>query len=111
MIEQEGEVMSKRALKKSLRRKLNKETIQLTRKEYETLKEAERVNAANIINLIPLIILRDKFGFGKIRLERYLKHYQEAIESLNEGYLDLKDVERVMLEEVKIGFYEGDGEK
>ena len=103
--------MSKRALKKSLRRKLNKETIQLTRKEYETLKEAERVNAANIINLIPLIILRDKFGFGKIRLERYLKHYQEAIESLNEGYLDLKDVERVMLEEVKIGFYEGDGEK
>ena len=98
--------MSKRALKKSLRRKLSKETIQLTRKDYETLKEAERMNAANIINLIPLIILRDKFGFGKVRLERYLKHYQEAIESLNEGYLDLKDVERVMLEEVKIGFYE-----
>ena len=103
--------MSNTALKKSLRKKLNKETIQLTRKDYETLKEAERMNAANIINLIPLIILRDKFGFGKIRLERYLKHYQEAIESLNEGYLDLKDVERVMLEEVKIGFYEGDGEE
>ena len=97
--------MGKRALKKSLRRKLNKETIQLTRKEYETLKEAERMNAANIINLIPLIILHDKFGFGKVRLERYLKHYREAIESLNEGYLDLKDVERVMLEEVKIAFY------
>ena len=97
--------MSNVALKKSLRKKLNKETIQLTRKDYEALKEAERMNAANIINLIPLIILRDKFGFGKIRLERYLKHYQEAIESLNEGYLDLKDIERVMLEEVKIGFY------
>ena len=103
--------MSKRALKKSLRRKLNKETIQLTRKDYDALKEAERMNAANIINLIPLIILRDKFGFGKVRLERYLKHYQEAVDSLNEGYLDLKDVERVMLEEVKIGFYEGDGEE
>ena len=97
--------MSKRALKKSLRKKLTKETIQLTRKDYEALKEAERTNAANIINLIPLIILRDKFGFGKIRLERYLGYYQEAVESLNEGYLDLKDVERVMLEEVKIGFY------
>ena len=103
--------MSKRALKKSLRRKLNKETIQLTRKEYEALKSKERMNASNIINLIPLIILRDKFGFGKIRLERYLGYYQEAVESLNEGYLDLKDVERVMLEEVKIGFYkEEDGE-
>ena len=103
--------MSKRALKKSLRRKLNKETIQLTRKDYEELKSKERMNAANIINLIPLIILRDKFGFGKIRLERYLKHYQEAIESLNEGYLDLKDIQRVMLDEVKIAFYEGDGEE
>ena len=104
--------MSNVALKKSLRRKLNRETIQLTRKDYDALKEAERMNAANIINLIPLIILRDKFGFGKVRLERYLKHYQDAIESLNEGYLDLKDVERVMLEEVKIAFYgEGDGEE
>ena len=98
--------MSNVALKKSLRKKLNRETIQLTRKDYDALKEAERMNAANIINLIPLIILRDKFGFGKIRLERYLKHYQEAIESLNEGYLDLKDVQKVLLDEVKIKFYE-----
>ena len=102
--------MSNTALKKSLRRKLNRETIQLTRKDYDALKEAERMNAASIINLIPLIILRDKFGFGKVRLERYLKHYQDAIESLNEGYLDLKDIQRVMLEEVKIAFYEeGEG--
>ena len=103
--------MSKRALKKSLRRKLNKETIQLTRKDYDALKEAERMNAANIINLIPLIILRDKFGFGKVRLERYLKHYQEAIESLNDGYLDLKDIQRVMLDEVNIAFYEEEVEE
>ena len=98
--------MSNTALKKSLRRKLNRETIQLTRKDYETLKETERMNAANIINLIPLMILRDKFGFGKIRLERYLKHYQEAIDSLNKGYLDLKDVQKLLLDEVKIAFYE-----
>ena len=98
--------MSNMALKKSLRKKLSRETIQLTRKDYETLKEAERMNAANIINLIPLIILRDKFGFGKVRLERYLKHYQEAVDSLNKGYLDLNDVQKVLLDEVKIKFYE-----
>ena len=103
--------MSNMALKKSLRRKLSRETIQLTRKEYEELKSKERMNAANIINLIPLIILRDKFGFGKVRLERYLKHYQEAVESLNEGYLDLNDVQKVLLDEVKIGFYGEDGEE
>ena len=98
--------MSNVALKKSLRKKLNRETIQLTRKEYEELKSKERMNAANIINLIPLIILRDKFGFGKIRLERYLGYYQEAVDSLNEGYLDLNDVQKVLLDEVKIKFYE-----
>ena len=98
--------MSNVSLKKSLRRKLNKETIQLTRKEYEELKSKERMNAANIINLIPLIILRDKFGFGKIRLERYLGYYQEAVDSLNKGYLDLNDVQKVLLDEVKIKFYE-----
>ena len=98
--------MSNTALKKSLRRKLNRETIQLTRKDYDALKEAERMNAAEIINLIPLIILRDKFGFGKVRLERYLNHYQDAIDSLNKGYLDLKDVQKVLLDEVKIKFYE-----
>lgn len=98
--------MSNTALKKSLRNKLNKETIQLTRKDYDALKEAERMNAANIINLIPLLILRDKFGFGKVRLERYLKHYQDSVDSLNKGYLDLKDVQKVMMDEVKIAFYE-----
>ena len=98
--------MGKRALKKSLRKKLNKETIQLTRKDYEALKEAERMNAANIVNLIPLLILRDKFGFGKVRLERYLEYFQDAVDSLNSGHLDLKDVQRVMMDEVKIGFYE-----
>ena len=103
--------MSNVALKKSLRKKLNRETIQLTRREYDELKSKERMNAANIINLIPLIILRDKFGFGKIRLERYLGHYQEAVDSLNKGYLDLNDVQKVLLDEVKIGFYEGDGEE
>lgn len=97
-------------MKKSLRNKLSKETIHLTRKEYDALKEAERMNATNIVNLIPLLILRDKFGFGKVRLERYLEHYQDAVDSLNKGYLDLKDVERVMLDEVKIAFYKEEKE-
>ena len=98
--------MSNTALKKSLRNKLSKETIHLTRKDYESLKEAERMNATNIVNLIPLLILRDKFGFGKVRLERYLEYFQDAVDSLNKGHLDLKDVQKVMLEEVKIAFYE-----
>ena len=98
--------MSNTALKKSLRNKLSKETIHLTRKEYDALKEAERMNATNIVNLIPLLILRDKFGFGKVRLERYLEYFQDAVDSLNSGHLDLKDVEKVLLDEVKIKFYE-----
>lgn len=102
--------MSNTVLKKSLRNKLNKETIHLTRKEYEALKEAERMNATNIVNLIPLLILRDKFGFGKVRLERYLRYYEDAVDSFNKGYFNLEDIQRVMTDEVRIGFYEEEKE-
>ena len=102
--------MNNTALKKSLRKKLSKDVIQLTRKDYEQLKVAERMNAANIINILPLLILRDKFGFGKVRLERYLRYYEDAVDSFNRGYFNLEDIQRVMTDEVKIAFYEEEKE-
>lgn len=93
---------------KKLKRKLEAKQITLTHKEIEKMKQQATDNAAAIINLMPLLILRDKFGFGKVRLERYLEHYNEAIEDFNSGRFDLQDIERMMLDEVKIGFRTGD---
>ena len=92
---------------KKLKRKLESKPITLSHKEIEKMKQQATNNAAEIVNLIPLLILLDKFGFGKVRLSRYLEHYNEAIEDFNNGRFDLPDIERVMLDEVKIGFRRG----
>ena len=90
--------------KKQLKRKLEKKLVTVTNKELIQMKEEAIGKAAERINLMPLLILRDKFGFGKVRLERYLRYYDEMVEAFNEGRIMLDDIEAVMLEEVKIGF-------
>lgn len=76
----------------------------MSKKQLIQMKEEAIGKAAERINLMPLLILRDKFGFGKVRLERYLRYYDEMVEAFNEGRIMLDDIEAVMLEEVKIGF-------
>jgi len=94
---------------KKLKRQLQNKPITMTAKEVEKLKQELTNNAVEIVNLIPLLILRDKFGFGKVRLSRYLEYYSEAIEDFNNDRFDLQDIEQMLLEEVKIGIWR-DGE-
>lgn len=96
---------------KKLKRRLQTKPVTMTAKEVARLKQEATNSAAEIVNLIPLLILRDKFGFGSKRLERYLEHYNEAIKDFNNGRFNLQDIEQMMLEEVKIGFRRGDGLK
>lgn len=91
-------------MKKKLRHQLRNKPIELTSKEIDRLKKQATERAAEITNLIPLLVLKDKFGFGKVRLERYLNYYSEAIDAFNKGYLDLDDVQEVLMTENKIGF-------
>lgn len=89
---------------KKLKRQLESKPITLTHKEIEKMKEQATDNAAAIINLMPLLILRDKFGFGRVRLERYLDHLGEMMDAYNKGYLNLKDIEKVLEDEVGLQF-------
>lgn len=94
---------------KELKRRLQNKPVTMTAKELDKLAQKMTNNAVEIVNLIPLLILRDKFGFGKVRLSRYLEYYNEAIEDFNNDRFDLKDIEKMLLEEVKIGIWR-DGE-
>lgn len=94
---------------KKLKRRLQNKPVTMTAKELDKLAQKMTNNAVEIVNLIPLLILRDKFGFGKVRLSRYLEYYNEAIEDFNNDRFDLKDIEKMLLEEVKIGIWR-DGE-
>lgn len=89
---------------KKLKRRLESKPITMTYKEIERMKEQATDNAAAIINLMPLLILRDKFGFGRVRLERYLDRYSDMMEAHSEGYISLKDIEKVLEAEVGLKF-------
>lgn len=55
---------------------------------------------ANMI--LGLTVLHDKFGFGQKRLERYIDEVLELLDSYNKGYINVQDLEKVLLEEVKL---------
>lgn len=81
--------------------------VKLTPKDLQKLQDDATEEAISVINLIPLMVLRDKFGFGKVRLERYLDHLYDAIESFNEGYIDLSDVAEMLEKEVGLKIERG----
>ena len=40
----------------------------------------------------PLLALRDGFGFGSVRLDRFVKDVEKIYEGINEGYLTIQDI-------------------
>lgn len=54
------------------------------------------------INLLPLLVLRDKFGFGEVRLNRYIDHLIIAVEDFNQGRFTLEDIEKMLKEETNV---------
>ncbi len=56
-------------------------------------------DALNIVNLFPLLVLRDKYGFGKKRLEEFIGHYLDVVNAYNDDYIQFQDVVNVLKEE------------
>lgn len=53
--------------------------------------------------LVTLMVLHDKFGFGKKRLERYMDEFKNQLEAYNSGYIErVQDFEDVLWEECGI---------
>lgn len=59
-------------------------------------------DAQKIVDLFPLLVLRDEYGFGKKRMTDYINSYREKIAAYNEGYLTLEDIIEVLEEEVNL---------
>lgn len=97
--------------KKKLRKQLMNTEVKLTPKELQKIKEGATKDSVSVINLIPLMVLRDKFGFGKVRLERYLDYLYDEVDSFNKGYFDLVDVAKMIEAEVGIKFERGESDE
>lgn len=77
-------------------------TLKEQRKRDKKNRERGMRDAQRITSLFPLLVLRDKYGFGKKRMEEYLAEFKKVIEAYNEGYLDFEDIVKTLQEEVKI---------
>ena len=50
------------------------------------------------------VVLHDKFGYGEVRLKRYLQEAYDLFDAINEDYVNFDDMKKVLLEECKIKF-------
>lgn len=55
--------------------------------------------AINILNTVPLLVLRDKYGFGARRLTDFHKHMMTMVKDIEEGRIDFLDILTVLKEE------------
>lgn len=51
------------------------------------------------------------YGFGTKRLEDYIDHVADKLDSYNKGYLNLDDIEKTLEEETGIKVINGDFKK
>lgn len=50
----------------------------------------------------PLLTLRDKFGFGKERLNRFIDNMMDLYEAYEMDYVDLADLDRTIMDETGV---------
>lgn len=63
----------------------------------------EAIDTAFIIMLaLPMLALRDNWGFGKVRLERFMDQVIDLYDSFNKDYLTLEDMHKALEDEVGV---------
>ena len=65
----------------------------------EGLKEEMGTQAIRVVIFVSLLILRDKWGFGKKRLEKFLYEFAEQIDCLENKYVSFDDMIAAIKEE------------
>ena len=97
-----------RAERRRLQREQRKaqKTYNITQGHLNEIKKAatnEATEVAFILMLgLPLMALRDKFGFGKVRLERFSDAVLDLYESFYEEYFTLDDIRKTIYEETGV---------
>ena len=86
--------------KKKLRRQLNQKKV--SQKDLIRAKDDAITESINIMAVIPLMILRDKYGFGTKRLVRWMRYFTETIDALFKKYVTVEDMARIIHEETGI---------
>ena len=74
-------------------------------KQYEASRDSEIVRlVVHEMNVVMLMMLHDKFGFGPVRLKRAYDSLLESWDAVDKNYVDIKDMERALKEETGLDF-------
>lgn len=57
------------------------------------------------VSLMSVYVLRDNFGFGHVRTDRFIKKFNEYTESLVGGYVTWKEIAEAMTAETGLEFH------
>lgn len=102
--------MMNRAERRRLQKKglpVKKEpVINIKASDVQQMKDEAVKKAADIAFLLmlglPVLVLRDKWGFGKVRLERFIDQVIDMYEAFDEGYLTIDDIRQAIEEETGV---------
>lgn len=96
----------RRRLQKQGKKVKSEPVINIKSSDVQNIKEkatSEAVNKAFLMMLgLPVLVLRDKWGFGKVRSERFIDQVLEIYEAFDKGYLTLDDIHDVLWEEAGV---------
>lgn len=72
------------------------------RQGYEKGYQDAIERATQLSMAVPIMVLRDEFGFGKKRIEKFVDAYMELYNAIDEGYLNLDDIIKTVNEETSV---------
>lgn len=91
---------AKEAVKKEKQFNLRMSDIEQLRNKMRDEAVVQASNTAFILLLsLPLIVLRDKYGFGKKRLEDFQEELLKQYECFSEGRITLDELKQVITDE------------
>lgn len=87
--------------------KKKKMRVEITPQELQKVRDKATKQALYMTNILPLLVLRDEFGFGRVRLERYIDELNERVDAFNKGYISLVDVVETIEKETGLRYEMG----
>lgn len=75
-------------------------------KGYEKGRKDSIEKASQLSMAVPIIVLRDEFGFGEKRIDKFVDAYIKLYEAIDEGWLDINDIIKTINEETGVKIVE-----
>ena len=76
--------------------------IALPRRELKEFTDKVKVNMIDTITALSAYVLRDKFGFGTVRIQRFINWVNEFADSICGEWLTFGDIQQVIKDEIGI---------